>query len=150
MDTPAASTSAPTVELPLLSARESGLNVSLHPLPLLRRVACRGDRALMRPQRLGACHPRAPAEQRQRRQGCAVKRIGVSDRAVYGALIGVQSGRDVEITNSFELAVSDALEVDHGLFVTRRDQCALLRDASGRVRLATVSASRYDFDEVLS
>lgn len=48
-------------------------------------------------------------------------------RAVVGALLGTQAGRDVEIMTSFEVVAqptdSGALELDHAYFVTRRDQC---------------------------
>jgi COP9 signalosome complex subunit 6 len=44
---------------------------------------------------------------------------------VLGALLGTQTGREVEIVNTFELAVEDNDEdkVDHGFLVSRRDQC---------------------------
>jgi COP9 signalosome complex subunit 6 len=44
--------------------------------------------------------------------------------AVLGALLGTQNGREVDIVNTFELAVevNDA-SVDHGFLVSRRDQC---------------------------
>jgi hypothetical protein len=44
--------------------------------------------------------------------------------AVLGALLGTQNGREVDIVNSFELAVevNDA-SVNHGFLVSRRDQC---------------------------
>ncbi|GAA5868254.1 hypothetical protein JCM8547_002294 [Rhodosporidiobolus lusitaniae] len=48
---------------------------------------------------------------------------------VFGALLGSQQGRDVDIFNSFEIVVkpdkedgTGELKVDHGYFVTRRDQ----------------------------
>lgn len=42
-----------------------------------------------------------------------------------GALLGTQNGRDVEIVNTFELAMeADGTTVDAGFLVTRRDQCA--------------------------
>ena len=45
--------------------------------------------------------------------------------AVLGALLGTQNGRDVEIVNSFELAVeADGLTVDQGFLVARKEQCA--------------------------
>lgn len=53
---------------------------------------------------------------------------------VVGALLGTQAGRDVEVMNSFEVVVNDEdgqLKLDHGYFVTRRDQCTLLRFACG-------------------
>lgn len=43
-----------------------------------------------------------------------------------GALLGTQNGREVEIVNTFELAVeADGITVDQGFFVARREQCAL-------------------------
>lgn len=43
---------------------------------------------------------------------------------VLGALLGTQNGREVEIVNTFELAVEDDGEsVDHTFLVSRRDQC---------------------------
>ena len=44
---------------------------------------------------------------------------------VLGALLGTQNGRDVEIVNSFELALDDEAQakVDHGFLTSRRDQC---------------------------
>jgi COP9 signalosome complex subunit 6 len=45
---------------------------------------------------------------------------------VLGALLGTQNGREVEIVNTFELAVEAGGElVDHGFLVSRRDQCEL-------------------------
>ncbi|KAJ7814170.1 COP9 signalosome subunit 6, partial [Mycena olivaceomarginata] len=42
---------------------------------------------------------------------------------VLGALLGTQNGREVEIVNTFELAVEAGGElVDHGFLVSRRDQ----------------------------
>lgn len=43
---------------------------------------------------------------------------------VLGALLGTQNGREVEIVNTFELAVeNDGESVDHAFLVSRRDQC---------------------------
>ena len=44
---------------------------------------------------------------------------------MLGALLGTQNGREVEIVNTFELAVEDGREdmVDHGFLAQRRDQC---------------------------
>lgn len=44
---------------------------------------------------------------------------------MLGALLGTQNGREVEIVNTFELAVEDGRDdmVDHGFLVQRRDQC---------------------------
>lgn len=46
--------------------------------------------------------------------------------AVIGALLGTQNGREVEIVNTFELAVLDdnAETVDQEFLVARRDLCA--------------------------
>ena len=52
----------------------------------------------------------------------------MSDQAVVvlGALLGTQNGRDVEIVNSFELAIEDdGVTVDQGFLVTRKEQCWL-------------------------
>jgi hypothetical protein len=45
--------------------------------------------------------------------------------AVLGALLGTQNGREVEIVNTFELALEEGHDdkVDHGFLVQRRDQC---------------------------
>ena len=43
---------------------------------------------------------------------------------VLGALLGNQNGRDVEIVNSFELAVeNDGVTVDQGFLITRKELC---------------------------
>ena len=42
---------------------------------------------------------------------------------VLGALLGTQNGREVEIVNTFELAL-EGDGVDHGFLVSRREQCA--------------------------
>lgn len=43
---------------------------------------------------------------------------------VVGALLGTQTGREIEITNSFDFAIHpESLQVDHAFFATRRDQC---------------------------
>ena len=48
----------------------------------------------------------------------------LSDYKVLGALLGTQNGREVEIVNTFELAVEGKGDlVDHGFLVSRRDQC---------------------------
>lgn len=44
---------------------------------------------------------------------------------MIGALLGTQNGREVEIVNTFQLAVDkeDQEKVDHGFLAARRDQC---------------------------
>ena len=45
---------------------------------------------------------------------------------VLGALLGRQSGRDVEITNSYELAydlVDERIHINNEYFVTKQEQC---------------------------
>ena len=43
---------------------------------------------------------------------------------VLGALLGTQNGRDVEIVNTFELAMEDdGLTVDEGFLIARKEQC---------------------------
>lgn len=47
--------------------------------------------------------------------------------SVLGALLGAQNGREVEIVNTFELAVeNDGESVDHAFLISRRDQCTYL------------------------
>lgn len=59
----------------------------------------------------------------------AGKMIGQSQRlisvvSVLGALLGTQTGRDVEIVNTFELAMAeDGAVVDQDFLITRKDQC---------------------------
>lgn len=49
---------------------------------------------------------------------------GLPQCLVIGALLGTQNGREVEIVNTFELAMEDDTEtVDHGFFIARKDQC---------------------------
>lgn len=48
--------------------------------------------------------------------------------SVIGGLLGTQLGRDIEIMNTFELVYQDeGLQLDHGYFVTRAEQCQSLR-----------------------
>ena len=44
---------------------------------------------------------------------------------VLGALLGTQNGREVDIVNTFELAVVENHPelVDHDFLISRRDQC---------------------------
>lgn len=44
---------------------------------------------------------------------------------VLGALLGTQNGREVEIVNTFEVAVEQGEKLDHGSFNVRKEQCAL-------------------------
>ncbi|GAA6006205.1 hypothetical protein JCM10207_000561 [Rhodosporidiobolus poonsookiae] len=81
-------------------AQQEGLRVQLHPLPLLSI----------------SDHYTRTAIQHSNRT-----------HQVFGALLGTQVGRDVDILNSFEIVVQPSaeggpLEVDHAYFVTRRDQ----------------------------
>lgn len=74
----------------------SGLSVSLHPLPILNI-----------------------SEHLTRRK----LQTNTQDPFVLGALLGTQNGREVEIVNTFELAVENNGEsVDHSFLVSRRDQ----------------------------
>ncbi len=45
---------------------------------------------------------------------------------VYGALVGVNDGRHVEIFNSFELVVGEAGNLDPEYFVQKSDQCTFM------------------------
>jgi COP9 signalosome complex subunit 6 len=42
---------------------------------------------------------------------------------VIGALLGTQTGREVDIVNTFEMAVLDNNKIDHAFIEGRRDQC---------------------------
>jgi hypothetical protein len=53
---------------------------------------------------------------------------------VVGALLGQQSGRTVEVSNSFELALTDADRLDRAYLVTKQTQCACTT-AMARVQL---------------
>jgi hypothetical protein len=44
--------------------------------------------------------------------------------AVLGALLGTQNGREVEIVNTFEVAIDQGEKVDHVSFNVRKEQCA--------------------------
>ncbi|KAL0950771.1 hypothetical protein HGRIS_007539 [Hohenbuehelia grisea] len=80
----------------LPSSTTSGLSISLHPLPILNI-----------------------SEHLTRRK----LQTNSSSPFVLGALLGTQSGREVEIVNTFELAVEpNTQNVDHGFLVSRRDQ----------------------------
>jgi len=87
-----------TDELPVVlpSTTTSGLSLSLHPLPILN-ISEHLTRLKLRTRS--------------------------SLPFVIGALLGTQNGREVEIVNTFELAVEDDAEtVDHGFLIHRRDQ----------------------------
>ncbi|KAI0735474.1 COP9 signalosome subunit 6 [Earliella scabrosa] len=91
-------TSMDTDDLPVVlpSTTTSGLSLALHPLPILNISE-------------------------------HLTRLRLQTRShvpfVLGALLGTQNGRDVEIVNSFELAVEDdGVTVDQGFLVTRKEQ----------------------------
>ncbi|KDR84839.1 hypothetical protein GALMADRAFT_233256 [Galerina marginata CBS 339.88] len=85
------------VSVVLPSTTTSGLALSLHPLPILN-ISEHWTRLKLQKNR--------------------------PDPFVLGALLGTQNGREVEIVNTFELAVvGDNNElVDHDFLVSRRDQ----------------------------
>ncbi|KIL70983.1 hypothetical protein M378DRAFT_67093 [Amanita muscaria Koide BX008] len=78
----------------LSSNTVSGLNVSLHPLPILN-ISEHLTRVRLQ--------------------------TNSSNPFLLGALLGIQNGREVEIVNTFELAI-ESDSVDHGYLVSRRDQ----------------------------
>ncbi|TBU64764.1 COP9 signalosome subunit 6 [Dichomitus squalens] len=87
-----------TDELPVVlpSSTTSALSLSLHPLPILNIS-----------------------------EHLTRLRLQTKNQVpfVLGALLGTQNGRDVEIVNSFELAVEDdGLSVDQGFLVARKEQ----------------------------
>ncbi|CAL1696340.1 unnamed protein product [Somion occarium] len=88
-----------TDELPVVlpsTTTTSGLTIALHPLPILN---------------ISEHFTRLKLQKRQ------------SLPFVLGALLGTQTGREVEIVNTFELAVQDdQVTVDQEFFDARRDQ----------------------------
>ncbi|KAJ7102284.1 COP9 signalosome subunit 6 [Mycena belliarum] len=87
-----------TDELPVVlpSSTTSGLSLSLHPLPILN-ISEHLTRLKLQ--------------------------TNTNSPFVLGALLGTQNGREVDIVNTFELAVESGGElVDHGFLVSRRDQ----------------------------
>jgi len=87
-----------TDELPVVlpSSTVSGLSLSLHPLPILN---------------ISEHLTRLKLQKNS------------NSPFVLGALLGTQNGREVEIVNTFELAIEgDGETVDHGFLVSRRDQ----------------------------
>ncbi|KAI0757290.1 COP9 signalosome subunit 6 [Daedaleopsis nitida] len=90
-------TSMDTDELPVVlpSSTASGLSLALHPLPILNISEHLTRLKLQTKTRLPF---------------------------VIGALLGTQTGRDVEIVNTFELAMEDDnVTVDQGFLVTRKE-----------------------------
>ncbi|PIL29651.1 hypothetical protein GSI_08288 [Ganoderma sinense ZZ0214-1] len=87
-----------TDELPVVlpSTTTSGLSLALHPLPILNISEHLTRLRLQTKTQLPF---------------------------LLGALLGTQNGRDVEIVNSFELAIEpDGVTVDQGFLVTRKEQ----------------------------
>ncbi|KAH9947711.1 COP9 signalosome subunit 6 [Amylocystis lapponica] len=87
-----------TDELPVVlpSSSTAALSLSLHPLPILN-ISEHLTRLKLQ--------------------------TGSSIPFVLGALLGTQNGREVEIVNTFELAVEDdSATVDHDFLLTRKDQ----------------------------
>ncbi|THH02497.1 hypothetical protein EW026_g349 [Hermanssonia centrifuga] len=91
-------TSMDTDELPVVlpSTTTSGLSLALHPLPILNISE-------------------------------HLTRLKLQTKSnvpfLIGALLGTQNGREVEIVNTFELAMeNDGVSVDQGFLVARRDQ----------------------------
>ncbi|THH17396.1 hypothetical protein EW146_g3399 [Bondarzewia mesenterica] len=79
----------------LPSSTLSGLSLSLHPLPILN---------------ISEHLTRLRLQTKSNRP------------FVLGALLGTQNGREVDIVNSFELAVEEGEKVDHAFLISRRDQ----------------------------
>ncbi|KAF7320021.1 COP9 signalosome complex subunit 6 [Mycena kentingensis (nom. inval.)] len=89
-------TAMDTDDVVLSTSAVSGLTLSLHPLPILNI----SEHLTRRKLQTNSANP-----------------------FVIGALLGTQTGREVEIVNTFELAVEDNGElIDHGFLVSRRDQ----------------------------
>ncbi|KAG5462408.1 MAG: maintenance of mitochondrial structure and function-domain-containing protein [Olpidium bornovanus] len=83
----------------------SGQNIALHPLALLN---------------VSDHYTRTKMQQQEKLQS-----------QVIGALLGSQKGRDIDISNSYELLVTEEpssgqITVDPGYFITKQEQCASL------------------------
>jgi COP9 signalosome complex subunit 6 len=81
------------------STNSSGLTFQLHPLALIN---------------VSDHHTRVKAQ------------TGVVSR-VIGGLLGIQTGRNVEITNSFELVTTGSghdVAIDIAYLITKQEQCA--------------------------
>lgn len=90
--------------------------MALHPLPLLS-ISEQSTRAKLQPEK-----PKRSAPGHSNRG--RLKSLTAAG-TVIGALLGTQTGRNIEITNSFEFALNhDTLEVDHAFLNTRKDQCS--------------------------
>ncbi len=64
--------------------------------------------------------------------------VCVSTEYVYGALLGTQKGRSVEICNSFELVVTsvdEAIVLDREYFSEKEEQCEWISCIHRYVRL---------------
>ncbi|KAJ6501663.1 COP9 signalosome subunit 6 [Mycena vitilis] len=106
-----------TDELPVVlsSSTTSGLSLSLHPLPILN-ISEHLTRLKLQ--------------------------TNSNSPFVLGALLGTQNGREVEIVNTFELAVEEGGElVDHGFLVSRRDQYKQVFPSLEFIGWYTVAAS---------
>ncbi|KAI0044378.1 hypothetical protein FA95DRAFT_1562308 [Auriscalpium vulgare] len=86
-----------TDDLPVVlpSSTVSGLSLSIHPLPILNISEHLTRLRLQKNTNLPF---------------------------VLGALLGTQNGREVEIVNTFEVAVEEGEKVDHGSLNSRKDQ----------------------------
>jgi len=62
--------------------------------------------------------------------------------SVLGALLGTQNGREVEIVNTFEVAVEQAERVDHDSFNVRKEQCAPVVPAHDALIIIASQTSR--------
>lgn len=62
------------------------------------------------------------------------------DTIVLGALLGTQNGREVDIVNTFELAVQEGEKLDHVFFNSRRDQCTFITTVTVALLKSTHSA----------
>jgi len=98
MDNTPSSSAGPSAPAIISSSSQSSLQLSVHPLPLLN-ISEHFTRTCLQTES--------------------------TSPLVVGALLGTQNGRDVEILNSFELAISgvgETTQVDHAFMVTRREQ----------------------------
>lgn len=98
----------------VLTSAAGSVDVSLHPLVIMN---------------ISDHCTRARVEQKSPLRGSSLNHGGmwnISCSLVFGALLGVQKGRQVEISNSFELAVdiiNDSAILDKEYFSAKEEQC---------------------------
>ena len=113
-------------------ANTSGLTVLLHPLVIVNI----SDHYARTRAQTGAANPQGRAasffEGAAGNGRAHVRAIAGAHVAVVGALLGQQTGRTIEVSNSFELALTPAGKLDSEYARTKRDQCMFFKSRRRR------------------